>query len=550
MDARLATYIAAVPSRSVHRAEVSATALPGIPFCQQLHATGLLWRFGTLLGAHFAEIGLLLASWASIGYGALSGRLDGGWLAAWALCLVSMVFVRATVRSLQGTLAVGFGGLLKQRLLAGAMMMDPDMLRRKGVGEFLGETLEAEMIEGMGTSGGFEMLLASLELLVTPFLLARGAAAGSEIMLLAAWISLVLILFAANTALRSQWTKVRFSVTLRSVEDMTAHRTRIVQQTPTEWHGDEDAELQRYASLSEKLDRSTAWIEATMPRGYVMMALGVLTPSFLAGSATAAQQAITLGIVLFAGAALERLTFGMARGCAAWIAWRSVKPMFDAASRSLNEGITTAIDSAKDTVLRAKDVVFRHEDRAQPVLRDCSINIRRGDFLLLEGDSGSGKSTLAALLAGLRRPSAGLILAGALDRQTIGDTAWRRYVAVAPQYHENHIFSAPLSFNLLMGRPYPHSQRDVHEALELCHELGLGPLLGRMPAGLDQMVGETGWQLSQGERSRVFLARVLLQHPEVVVLDETLAALDPETLEQCLQCLMRHVQTLLLVAHP
>lgn len=70
-----------------------------------------------------------------------------------------------------------------------------------------------------------------------------------------------------------------------------------------------------------------------------------------------------------------------------------------------------------------------------------------------------------------------------------------------------------------------------------------------MPGGLDQMVGETG-QLSQGERNRVFLARALLQNADVVLLDESLAALDPETLRQCQRCLFRRAKTLLMVAHP
>ena len=101
-----------------------------------------------------------------------------------------------------------------------------------------------------------------------------------------------------------------------------------------------------------------------------------------------------------------------------------------------------------------------------------------------------------------------------------------------------------------MGRGWPPTANDLAEAEELCHELGLGELLERMPAGLQQMVGETGWRLSHGEHSRLYVARALLQKSEVVVLDESFAALDPENLKRVLQCVFRRAPTLLVIAHP
>ena len=65
-----------------------------------------------------------------------------------------------------------------------------------------------------------------------------------------------------------------------------------------------------------------------------------------------------------------------------------------------------------------------------------------------------------------------------------------------------------------------------------------------------EMVGETGWQLSHGERSRVFLARALLQDAQLTVLDESFAALDPETLQKCLDCAFRRARTLAVIDHP
>ena len=101
-----------------------------------------------------------------------------------------------------------------------------------------------------------------------------------------------------------------------------------------------------------------------------------------------------------------------------------------------------------------------------------------------------------------------------------------------------------------MGRQWPAPGADIKEAEELCEELGLGPLLARMPGGLNQYVGETGWQLSHGERSRIYLARALLQRAHLTVLDESFAALDPETLALCLDCSLKRARTLMVIAHP
>jgi ATP-binding cassette, subfamily B, bacterial len=101
-----------------------------------------------------------------------------------------------------------------------------------------------------------------------------------------------------------------------------------------------------------------------------------------------------------------------------------------------------------------------------------------------------------------------------------------------------------------MGWRWPPRPEDIEAAEGICRELGLDDLLSRMPAGLLQLVGETGWQLSHGERSRLYMARALLQEADLVILDESFAALDPETLQRCLRCVLKRAATVLVIAHP
>jgi len=71
-----------------------------------------------------------------------------------------------------------------------------------------------------------------------------------------------------------------------------------------------------------------------------------------------------------------------------------------------------------------------------------------------------------------------------------------------------------------------------------------------MPWRMFQMVGDTGWQLSHGERSRLFVARALLQKPDLLILDESFAALDPDNFSRTLDTVERRAAAVLVIAHP
>lgn len=296
-----------------------------------------------------------------------------------------------------------------------------------------------------------------------------------------------------------------------------------------------------------------------MPGDWLILSLLGLTPTFFSGSGTPASFAVSLGGVLVAARALGKLVMGLSQLLGAAIAWQQVALFFHAGARpeiSAPPAFALALSPRAHAtgngqpVLDARDLIFRYRAQSEPILQSCSLQICMGDRILLEGPSGGGKSTLASLLIGLRSPQSGLLLLQGLDWHTLGSQGWRRRVVGAPQFHENHVFTGTFAFNLLMGRRWPAPPEDLQRAEALCRELGLGDLLDRMPAGLMQMVGETGWQLSHGERSRLYIARALLQDADLVVLDESLAALDPETFHRSLRCVLDRVSTLLVIAHP
>jgi ATP-binding cassette subfamily B protein len=511
-----------------------------------------------LLAAHATQYLCWLLAWGLLGRGALQGRLEPAWLIAWGLLLLTLIPLRLWSTWIQGRLALGVGGLLKIRLLAGALHLAPEEIRHQGAGQFFGRTLEAEAVEALALSGGLLGLLTGIEVVMAALVLGSGAGGWLQVSLLLAWLGLTGSLGWHFLRQRRRWTVARLTMTHALVERMVGHRTRLAQEAARSWHVGEDQELASYLVVSRRLDRAAAILIALIPRGWLVIGLLGLVPTMLAGHATTVTMAVGVGGTLLAYEACKKFAMGLGHLAGAMLAWHHVAPLFAAATRpqvatppAYAIAPEEPMEQGRDaSLLEAHALVFRHGGRGAPILQECSLQMRTGDRLLVEGPSGGGKSTLVSLLTGLRQPESGLLLLGGLDLPTLGAAGWRHRVVAAPQFHDNYLFAGTLAFNLLMGRRWPPQPADLRAAEALCRALELGPLLDRMPAGLWQIVGETGWQLSHGERSRLYIARALLQDAAVLILDESFAALDPETLHHVQQCVLEHAPTLMVIAHP
>jgi ATP-binding cassette subfamily B protein len=536
----------------------SLRSAPGASIWAQAREAGLPQRVLMLAGAHALEYTLWIVSWWLVGRAALTGTLDYGWMLGWALLLLTIVPFRLLGTWLEGAVAIGGGTLLKQRLLLGALRLEPEEVRHKGVGQFLSEVMESEAVESLALSGGFLSLLALIELIGALVVLGFAPGGVLLILLLLGWLVFTGALVGNYFRRRRRWTDARLRITQDLTEAMVGHRTRLAQEPREQWHASEDAALERYLSLSQSLDRASALLNALVPRGWLLVGVAGLAPSFASNAAPSASLAISLGGILLAYGALRKLLTGLISWSDAAISWKRVAPLFHAAARPEAVGMPAVSIGAVGkgatfeprSIAEADDIVFRYPGRSEPVLSGCKLDIRFGDRLLLEGFSGGGKSTLASLLAGIRQPQSGLLLVGGMDLATLGADGWRRRVATAPQFHENHVLTETFAFNLLMGKRWPPAKEDLQEAETICGELGLGDLIERMPGGLLQMVGETGWRLSHGERSRLYIARTLLQGANLIILDESFAALDPENLCRCLNTVLLRASSLLIIAHP
>jgi ATP-binding cassette subfamily B protein len=468
---------------------------------------------------------------------------------------MSLIPLRLLIRWLQGVLSVRVGSVLKQKLCHGALQLDPDDLRHQGVGGLLAKVLESEQLETLSINGGFVGLLAVVEFVMAAFVLSLGL--GNGILLLALFLWLVVTVLLGWTYYKRcrTWSAKRLLMTHHLVERMIGHRTRRLQQPPSLWHEEEDQELSKYIHASKRMDALSALMVAAIPRGWIVLALFFLAPLLIHSVFTAASVAVTVGGMLLAFRAFQKLVLSVNNLAGAAIAWYYIAELVHASDQMQDDGAVDLFsnfsnDQTSDTVLSLRHINFQYLSRGQNVLSQANLDIQKGDRILLQGPSGGGKSTLVSLLSALRKPTSGLMFLKGLDLTTWGSRLWRKHVAAAPQFHENRVLSATFAFNLLMGRDWPPTPDDLREAENICNELGLDKLLREMPAGMMQMVGETGWQLSHGEKSRLYVARALLQKAPLVILDESFAALDSQTIAKVHETINRRADSLIVVAHP
>src|SRR4051794_9747783 len=183
-------------------------------------------------------------------------------------------------------------------------------------------------------------------------------------------------------------------------------------------------------------------------------------------------------------------------------------------------------------------------DPDQRVLDDVSFAVEPGRTVAVVGATAAGKSTLTTLLTRLVDPDRGRILVDGVDLRDLTHAALASAVAVVPQ--AAFLFDDTVRGNVTLGADHDHAE--VLEAPRVAQADGL---VAALPDSLDTRLGERGTSLSGGQRQRISLARALVRHPRLLILDDATSAVDPEVESRILGALRAGARdsTLVVVAY-
>ena len=191
-----------------------------------------------------------------------------------------------------------------------------------------------------------------------------------------------------------------------------------------------------------------------------------------------------------------------------------------------------------------KGVTFSYNE-GEPVLKDTSMSIEKGKMTAVAGASGAGKTTLVDLILRNYDPTQGSIRVDGVDLRELDLPSWRSFIGLVSQ--DVFLFNESVADNISVWRPNV-TQEDIVSAAK---EAYAHDFIQQLPDGYETVIGDRGWNLSGGQRQRIALARAIIQHPEILILDEATSSLDSES-ERLFQNYVDEIRgkrTVLVVAH-
>jgi ATP-binding cassette subfamily B multidrug efflux pump len=338
----------------------------------------------------------------------------------------------------------------------------------------------------------------------------------------------------------------------RAIQDQFGHLTNRAQENISgiraiKAYSQEQSEIESWAADNQELSFGR-WVSGFFPMMILATGVGTAMVIWVGGRDVVAGD-ITLGqfvqFNIYLAIMASQLTV------VGWVvsAWQQ----FVASMARINETLREqpAIDEPDDPrvldAIRGEiefvDVSYGHDGR--PVLDHFNLRIPAGSTVAVVGETGSGKTTIVDLLARLVDPWEGRVTVDGVDVRELSLGQLRDAIGVVPQ--EAFLFSDSLYENITFGR-MDAPQEEIDEALITSQ---LSADLEQLGGGLTTVIGERGVTLSGGQKQRATLARALLKHPPMLVLDDSLSHVDTHTEEEILRRMRGFMadRTTILIAH-
>jgi ATP-binding cassette subfamily B protein len=487
---------------------------------------------------------VLTLSVAWVGANAYSGE-PMPWI-IFVMLMAAFVLLRALSSVAAGAFGARIGVLYRRRALVAAISASPDRVREIGPGAAMAKALDVETVGDFLARASVGWILGLVEVGAATVVIVWVGLSSTMIFVLCLAAAALGALAAAMVRARRRWRVSRLGSTTSTMEGLLGLETTQVLEQSYVGEAAIDTGLRAYRRLATQVDVVTSLL-ALLP-SMTLAALVLLL--FSNGQTDAVDVAAGIGVALLAVSGFDRLSAVIVDTAATMDAAEGLRELdlFRSRSRSAAPVVARSGDALDqdesggsmphDTVLLRASRVEAAFAPGQGLIRPVDLVVREGDRLLISAPSGFGKTTLGEVLAGEREPTAGSVWSRA-------DTVIVRVL----QADDDHMFGNSLLFNIAAGVEWPAGEQLQARVRSLLTELELGGLLDTMPAGLAQPVGEGGWRLSSGERTRVSVVAALLREPDVLILDESIATLDGETREKVLDVCVRHSRATVLLAH-
>ncbi|CAB0922991.1 ABC transporter ATP-binding protein [Corynebacterium diphtheriae] len=230
----------------------------------------------------------------------------------------------------------------------------------------------------------------------------------------------------------------------------------------------------------------------------------------------------------------------------AQVGFRRISDLLSTPSSVPNEGrLVPAQSEDEGTDITFHNVGFSYSHDSAAVIEDLTLTIQPGSTVAVVGPTGAGKSTIVKLIERFYDPTTGKVASKRHDIRDYDIHAWRRTVGFVPQ--ETHLFTGTVAENIAYGLP----DATAEEITDAARRVGALRAIAAIDGGFRATVGERGQGLSSGQRQLIALARAEMMKPEILLLDEATATLDPATEKTILSAAERLTQTRtsVIVAH-